>query len=153
MIINIAGYDVLIDDEDFEKVTSIDWHLLSGRGKVYFRKSKYLGQNKRKTILLHRFITNAPADKQIDHVNGNTLDNRKSNLRLCTVAENTRNCKKKKKTGYKGVFFRKDRGKFTAQIRENYHIHFLGYFNAPEEAYEAYCEASKKYHKEFGRIA
>jgi hypothetical protein len=154
MILNIKGYNVIIDDKDYEEVAKIDWHILSGKGKVYFRKSKYLGKNKRKTILLHRYIIKAPVDMEVDHINSDTLDNRKSNLRICKRSENAMNRKpNKSKTGYKGVHFRKDRGKYTAQIRKNYKIYFLGYFNTPEEAYKAYCEASKKYHGEYGRIA
>jgi hypothetical protein len=154
MLIDICGYQVLIDDDDYPRIGSIDWHLLAGKGKIYFRKSKYLGNNKRNTILLHRVIANAPAGKEVDHINGDTLDNRKCNLRICSRVQNSRNRKPgPNKTGYKGVFYREDRKKFTAQIRVNYKMYFLGYFDTPEEAYQAYCEASKKYHGDFGRIA
>jgi hypothetical protein len=153
VIIKIGQYEVLIDDEDFERVEIINWQPHSRNGKIYFRKSKYLGEGKRITIMLHRLIANAPKGKEVDHISGDTLDNRRSNLRVCTHAENTKNRKGNvgNVTKYKGVHFRKDRKKWTAQIRVNYKIHFLGYFDTPEEAHAAYCEASKKYHGQFGR--
>jgi len=154
MVIKIGGYEVLIDDEDYEKVKAIDWYTLAWKGKVYFRIQKYAGNYKRKTTFLHRVIINAPSGMEVDHINGNTLDNRKANLRVCKHSENTKNRKlNRNKTGYKGVCFRKDRRKYTARIRKDGKLYFLGYFSTPEEAYAAYCEASKKYHGEFGRIS
>ena len=147
MIINIAGYEVVIDDEDFEKISSFQWHKRSVYKYIYFCR----GQGLRK-ILLHRFIMNAPKDKIVDHINTNTLDNRKCNLRLCTRTENSRNRKTNNTnvSGYKGVS--KHRGKWQAQIEIDKKPLYLGLFSTPEEAHKAYCEASKKYHKEFGRV-
>jgi hypothetical protein len=98
---------------------------------------------------------NIQNDLHIDHINGNTLDNRKANLRICTRAENNCNIKRRKNntSGYKGVSFDKRKKKWSAYISKNYKHYFLGYFVTPEEAYIAYCKASKKYHGEYGRIA
>lgn len=79
------GLEVIVDDDDYEKLKVKSWHLLDGRyaanGHDY----------------LHRLIMNAPKDKTVDHLNHNTLDCRKKNLRLVTQAEN---CKNTKTPGY-----------------------------------------------------
>jgi hypothetical protein len=109
----------------------------------------------RKTISLHRFIVNCPAGKCVDHINGNLLDNRRENLRICTQAENRYNSQKSKSntSGYKGVSWSNSVKKWRSQIRRNKKNLHLGYYDTPEEAYATYCIASKKYHGEFGRIA
>jgi hypothetical protein len=152
LVINIKGYDVLIDDEDVDKVSNYKWCKLKIPKYIYFCRSYKTG-TKSKTMLLHRFITNAPKGTIVDHINGNTLDNRKCNLRFCTIVENSRNRKRNMMniSGYKGISFKKRNNKWQAQIEVNQKAIYLGIFNTPEEAYKAYCEASKKYHKEFGR--
>jgi hypothetical protein len=152
MKIKIAGYDVLIDDEDFDKVTKINWTLLKKDGRIYFRKYLF---SKRKTLLLHRLIINAKRGEIIDHINNNSLDNRKCNLRICTQAQNTMNRKKGKNnhSGYKGVGWVKARRKWQARIKIKGKTIFLGHFVNPKEAHKAYCKASKKYHGKFGRTA
>jgi len=151
MTINIAGYDVLIDKEDLDKIVDINWTVLKASDKIYFRKFCHT----KKTILLHRHIINASKNTTVDHINGNTLDNRKCNLRLCTVAENSRNRRKNitNSSGYKGVSWASKRKKWQAKIMVNRKTIFLGYFNTAEDAYAVYCEASKKYHGEYRRIA
>ena len=89
-------------------------------------------------------------DKQIDHINGNKLDNRICNLRLATVAQNMQNLKKSKKntTGFKGVSFYKAYNKFCAEPKIDGRKYFLGYFDTPEEASKAYI-AKKLEHTKF----
>lgn len=150
MTINISGYNILIDDEDFEKVNALKWHHGDNKRKaVYFYHS--VRKPKRRNILLHRFILNAPNGIEVDHINLNTLDNRKSNLRLCTHIQNTYNRPswRKNKTGFKGVYKRGN--KYQAQIQFERKKRCLGYFHTPEKAYVAYCKAAKKYHGEFAR--
>ena len=148
MIINIAGHDVLIDNEDYERVRDIDWHLSDRR---YFRKCKRKGK-KVTVIWLHKFILDAKEADVVDHKNGNTFDNRKINLRLCTTNQNAQNRKRfsNNKSGYKGVSF--DKGRWRAYININGKRIHLGHYGTREEAYDAYCEASAKYHGEFGRV-
>lgn len=152
MEIELCGYKILIDEEDYEKVTSVSWginkcHLKYGR--VYF----YHGG--KSTIFLHRHIMGMKYKDGycVDHINGNTLDNRKCNLRKCTRQQNLYNKKKQTncKSGYKGVI-KVSKGRWRSVIGINKKIIYLGSFKSPEEAHAAYCEASKKYHGEFGRI-
>jgi hypothetical protein len=154
VVINICGYEVILSACDVERVMAHNWYVCDKRGKnPYFRYEIYKPQLKR--ISLHRFITNCPAGMQVDHINLNTLDNRRENLRICTHKENSRNYPKPKNntSGYKGVCWFKYKKRWKATIHVNKKTIHLGFFDTPEEAYKAYCEASKKYHGEFGRIA
>lgn len=87
LLINSPKYGnikVFIDKEDTPKVLDIHWGIDKDRhGKFYVR-------NRYKNLRLHRLVMECPEDKVIDHINHNTLDNRKSNLRICTISEN--NC-------------------------------------------------------------
>lgn len=94
-------FDVLIDEDDLPKVLKYRWtHLKKtrdGSGDVYFRA--YV---QGKTVYLHRFLTGASSSFVVDHANRNTLDNRKSNLRIATKSQNSANSKRFDKT-YRGV--------------------------------------------------
>ena len=154
VVMKINEYDVLIDNDDYEKVNSIKWHVYITKGLIYFRTWSYIGR-KQTLLFLHQLVAKTPKGMKTDHANGNTLDNRKCNLRICTAAENTRNQKRRtdNSSGYKGVSWAKRRGKWVAQIIKDGKHHFLGHFSTPEEAHNAYCEASKNYHGEFGRVS
>lgn len=103
-------FKVLIDTEDIDKIKDIHWNAEKDkRGKFYVR-------NRKKNLRLHRVITNCPPNLVVDHINHNTLDNRKSNLRVCTIAENNRNTNIENKypnktTGIYGISIWKTKGK------------------------------------------
>lgn len=90
----------------------------------------------------------------LDHVNGIRTDNRLINLREANRAENNRNrgMSRNNTTGFKGVIFCRDRNKWQAKIYRNNKAVHLGRFNSPQEAYAAYCKASREYHGEFRRL-
>ena len=143
------GLVTIVDDEDYEKVIKLKWSPVSkGRGKpdVYVRH--------RSRLYLHRFITDCPKGKQVDHINGNGLDNRRCNLRICEPGENSRNQKKRinNKSGYKGVSWIKDKKKWKSCICFNYKNIHLGFFDSIEEAASAYALASQKIHGKFKRV-
>jgi hypothetical protein len=144
----ITGY-VIIDDEDFEKVSKYNW-CLAKRGIHNYAKSYSPGK---KLTYLHRFIFNPPNGKLIDHINRNGLDNRKENLRLCTHAENRCNRGKtiENSTGYKGVYRSYTKiERWVARIScGNIKSKDLGSFKTKREAAIAYNLAAKKYHGEF----
>jgi hypothetical protein len=91
----------------------------------------------------------------VDHRNGNHLDCRRQNLRVCTTAENTRNqpLHKTTTTGYRGVSFHRGSGKYRAQIKFNNHFIHIGVFSTPEEAAAAYDKKAKELFGEFYREA
>lgn len=139
----VRGY-ALIDDEDFEKVNIHSWSL-----SVY---GYVVGGTPQKK--LHRYIMNVEGDLQVDHINGDRLDNRKSNLRICTLASNVKNRSlgRDNTSGYKGVSWSKAEKKWAARIRFQGTRPFLGYFTKKEDAAKAYNEAAIKYHGEFAKL-
>ena len=94
------GLVTWIDAEDFELVTQFKWQVAHGASTNYVRRTHC-----KKTVLLHRFLLNAPSELHVDHINGDGLRNTRINLRLCTQTENNRNAQKRKGTSseYKGV--------------------------------------------------
>jgi hypothetical protein len=137
------GNFALVDDEDFEWLNQWKWQVHKQKtGKCYADRA-FDVEKRTHHIRMHRLIVGAPDGMVVDHINGNSLDNRKENLRLCTPLENSRNCRKKESpTGYRGVFC-------YAVIRVNRKYVKLGSFRTTEEAARAYDKAAKKYHGEF----
>lgn len=116
---------------------------------IYINSKAYLAHR-----LAWRYMTGEDPIGLIDHINGNTLDNRFSNLRKCDVQQNQFNskCRVTNKSGFKGVTTHKD-GKFSARIMHNGMQVYLGYFDTPEAAHKAYCDAANKRAGEFARYA
>tara|TARA_R110000851_G_scaffold33896_1_gene90358 strand:- start:4452 stop:4940 length:489 start_codon:yes stop_codon:yes gene_type:complete len=143
----VHGMPVLIDKE-FEFLVNHKW-LDNGFGYLRCRSGIY------ENVVIHRIIMRPTDGQEVDHINGDTYDNRKCNLRICTHAENMMNRRKHKnnKSGIKGVYYAPNRAKnWRAQIRKNGVKYDLGGYETPEEAKIAYELASKKLHKDFRRI-
>lgn len=133
---------MFVDKEDYCKVESYFWTLSGGY---------VLCQG----VLLHRLIMDAPKDLDVDHINGNKLDNRKCNLRICSCTENIRhkvNIGKNNKSGKCGVNFEKRCNKWHARIGVNKSSIHLGRFDKLEDAIEARKEAEIEYFGEFKPI-
>lgn len=148
-------HKVEIDDEDAERILKHIWHVLYEQKPIRLASviTNIPDGKKQKTVYLHRMLV--PYDK-VDHIDGNPLNNRKSNLRACNDAQNAQNSRRRinNKSGFKGVRYLKSKGHIyiTAKICVNYrHIH-LGCFKTLEEAARAYNEAAKKHHGEFARL-
>lgn len=104
---------------------------------------------------MHRLILNAPENMEVDHINGNRLDNRRENLRLCNSSQNkcNRGPRKDNKSGYKGVSWHGQRQKWTVRIKTPYGKYLsLGLYDDKKEAAMAYNKASVEYHGEFAFI-
>ncbi len=150
------GQIFLIDAEDYNKVMLRDkpWRGTLIR-KWHTSKNGYVTScvNGVQTYL-HRLIMNPPYDKFVDHIDGNPLNNQKSNLRICDCSENNRNQIKNSRntSGYKGVFLRCDKNKWCAKIKIRQKQINLGSFNTKEEAAIAYNQAAIKYHGEFALL-
>lgn len=144
--------------EDLPRVLKYKWRVEHSRAEHYrivrdaSKQERAAGQPK--FIKLHRFVLDIPPGERviIDHIN-DWLDNRRTALRRATHSENMQNraTHKANKTGFKGVVKRKD--KWAAQIISNGVKHNLGTFSTFQEAKDAYCEAAKKLHGEFAKLA
>ncbi len=148
------GYKAIVDDEDYERLSQWRWNISTCNGGVYAtRWERESGSKRRQLIRMHVEIMNPPAGMLVDHINGNTLDNRRCNLRACTKGQNQMNMRRNSRntSGYRGVHWNKKNKKWTAMIRVANKKHYLGLFESVEAAATAYAEASRKYHGEFGR--
>jgi hypothetical protein len=96
-----------------------------------------------------------PKGKEVDHINGDSLDNRRKNLRICTHSENCQNRKKRldNTSGFKGVYWSKRSNKWVANIQIKSKRIYLGGFISKIKAAEAYQKANIKYHGKFSRIS
>lgn len=146
-------YKTLIDLEDIEKCKKYTWKM--GRDKSRIRVETTITTNKKTSILrLHRYIIGVSNPNQIiDHITGDTLDNRKKNLRTTDKKGNGMNkgLNSNNKSGIKGVHWSDDRGKWVASIKVCGKKIFLGYFNDKEEARISRREAEIKHFKEHSR--
>lgn len=143
------GKFATVDDDVYERLTQWKWFAWLGGRTWYARRSEGKAPTQ-KCIYMHREIVNA-SNAQVDHRDGNGLNNQRFNLRLCTHRENMRNrsVNKNNRNGFKGVT--RVGKKFRARIevhKENIH---LGYFPTLEEAARVYDDAAKKYFGEFAR--
>ncbi len=150
-----GGAVALVDDEDYDLVMQFVWYE---NGHGYARGHKYEGKYNYKYALMHRLILGVTDSRQqADHINGNRLDNRRANLRLCTHSENMRNkgAQSNNRSGFKGV--KRESGNYRsrpwrAKIEANGKEYRLGYFSTAEEAARAYDAAAIELHGEFARL-
>lgn len=142
------GEEILVDDEDFLDLRQWSWsinaHGYAARG--YQIAGRRIGE-----IMHRRLMGLTVGDKrQVDHIDGNRLNNQKSNLRVCTNLENSRNRKAQGgNAGYKGVYWRASTRRWLANIGHLGKTYFLGSFDTAEEAHRAYCAAAAIFHGEF----
>jgi hypothetical protein len=123
------GQIAVVDDEDFEWLSQWNWTAVS----THRRNGGYaMRVANGKTILMHRQILDAPDGAEVDHINGNGLDNRRTNLRLATRRQGQANRRrfKNNKSGFKGVHFDKQQGKWK--------LAFSAHFDSAEEAARMY---------------
>ncbi len=171
------GKFAIVDPSDFPHLARYKWRLCTGRNTFYAERSVRSPFGRYTRILMHRQILSLSKQRWIcsphsliyssthlrdtsdgrratnlviDHINRNGLDNRRANLRFATIAQNAWNSRmRQNRSGYKGVWFAKDKSRFRAAIWHNNKRIYLGYFDSPIDAARAYDVAAKKYHAEF----
>lgn len=133
------GKVAVVDDETFTWLKKYKW-TLSGNGKyaIYYTKRN----GKRRLFQMHRIIMNAKKGEYVDHIDGNGLNNQKSNLRIVTHRQNMLNRKDLKKT----IGITKHQKGYWARIRFEGKHFSLGVYEKKEDAIKAYNEAAKKYY-------
>lgn len=134
---------VIIDDEDFAKISPHKWRKYPSCRYVQAYTSG-------KTVAIHRLIMGVEGGQVVDHINGNRLDNRKANLRICAQAANMKNRKPntKGKSAYKGVIVLPN-GRYRAKIDNDGTRYELGVYPTERDAVVAYNAAAKVLHGEF----
>lgn len=147
------GKYCLIDREDYDLVSSYKWCVSSYGYAVRGTRKMVNGKSKSFIHYMHREIIGAPVGLEVDHINGDKLDNRRSNLRVCTRQQNEWNkpANIRSKTGYKGVFWSKQARKYASWINTNGKIKHLGFYESSVEAAKAYDNAALMLHGEFAR--
>ena len=148
------GYVALVDDEDYDAVSDLNWYAKKCGNQIYAVHSPWNPKRRMNdTVLLHRFVTGF-AFPLVDHVNGNGLDNRRSNLRPATDEQNGQNQKigARNTSGYRGVDFVKSRGVYRARIASGRSRASVGVFLRPEDAARAYDAAARVLYGEYAAV-
>lgn len=135
---------VIVDNDDYELLNKRKWSI-STRGYAHCGFNQVNG--KRKMIFMHRYLISPRKDQEVDHINHNPLDNRRSNLRIADRSLNMANSSifKNNTSGHKGVTWCKERNKWQAQISVNKVHRILGRFEDKLDAINAYKGAAEKF--------
>jgi hypothetical protein len=144
----------IVEPEDYYYLKQFNWHLYGNNHKYYARCEIRTGRAKTKTTAMHRMLTNAPKGVLVDHKNGDSLDNRRENLRFATHQQNMHNSRKQANctSKYLGVSWHKSRKKWRATLNCNKKCVLRKYFDSETDAAKAHDEAAKIYHGEFARL-
>jgi len=144
----------ILDQQDYYRFAGFKWEIAGNDNKFYAVRNIMAGSSRTTTVRLHRLIMDCPKDLVVDHINGDSLDNRRANLRLATQAQNLHNRKKKANTSsqFIGASFNKSHRYWCSQIKVNGKSLWLGSFDNEIAAARAYDKAARMYHKEFARL-
>ncbi len=156
------GMAAFVDDEDFDRVSNYRWHcrtdastsMLNRHRRHVYVKAHGRGTQAGKCFYLHRLILWIFDARHVDHINGDGLDNRKSNLRVASQHQNGGNARvwdRRKSSVFKGVYFMRRDNKWAAQICLNRINIRLGAYATEHEAAMEYDRAARKHFGEFAR--
>jgi hypothetical protein len=150
------GKVALVDDDRFEELNAFKWYASYDGWNWYASRSDHSNGGQR-TVLMHRQVMGLQrGDKrQVDHKDGDGLNNMLDKLRIATNQQNTFNQRRNKnnQSGFKGASWQKHKKKWLAQIMINGKTKFLGLFDTPEAAHAAYLRAAHELHGDFARAA
>jgi hypothetical protein len=144
-----GGKAILIDGQSLERIAPHKWYAVKMRN-IWYAITHTNGCG---TISMHRLIMEARPGQEIDHINGNGLDNRRINLRLVTRQQNLQNQKTRQHiSSYKGVSWERRIKRWKARITHNYQIFYLGCFKNEKDAARAYNRAALHLFGEYARL-
>lgn len=139
------GHCVLVDLGDYEWLSQWNWCLAECRGTRYAKRGVFDPETgTMRAVMMHRLILDAPAGMEIDHINGDGLDNRRCNLRVVTRQQNLRHRHSWSKHGYKGVHYNKQDGKWQLTLRPE--------FDTAEDAARAADRVAKMFYGEYAYL-
>lgn len=143
------GLEAIVDDEWYPVLSKWNWYASGGEWGSYAVRD-IGGRSAKQHIYMHRYILMAPGEWEVDHINGNKLDNREHNLRLVKPSWNRANKgpMPRNTSGYKGVAWDKSRSCWVGHIQFQRKQYNLGRFTTKEEAARAYNEKAKELHGE-----
>lgn len=150
-----TGEICLIDDEDLSLAADRTWRLTRrANGDEGYVTGAFRDQGRKTTKPIHRVIMQPTGDAVVDHINGNRLDNRRCNLRICTHKQNMRNRRpnRGKDHGYKGIYRRPGESRWHAQINLDGKFVRIGTFDDPQSAAVAYDRAATHHFGEYARL-
>lgn len=148
------GIFTMVDDEDFDFLSAFKWNPADNKDSNTLYAVRSIRKPRKTVVRMHRIILGPGALSTVDHIDGNGLNNQRSNLRLATSAENNRNLgmRRNNTSGYKGAFWDKYINRWKASIRINKIQKHLGVYADVITAAKAYDVAALKYHGEFARL-
>lgn len=149
MQVFVKGHKVLIDKSDIDFFNTYSWHIVNG----YVVRSKRLNE-KIIQISMHNNLMNPPIGYEVDHINRNKLDNRRSNLRIVTHAQNCQNRRKSSRntSGFIGIRKKKGRNKWEVQVTVMGKHYYVGYFSDIKEAVRARDTKALELHGEYAQL-
>lgn len=141
------GKVALVDDEDFEQLSKYKWFVVFDGHNWYAATKK-----ERRQLRMHNFLMQPTTGMEVDHEDRNSLNNQRSNLRVCQHHQNgcNRGRQSDNKSGFKGVCWRKRELRWCAQITALQVVKWLGLFDDKREAAKAYDRAAER---TFGKFA
>lgn len=146
------GYEAIVDEEDYERLSKYRWRTKPNKNNVYAYRDKRVSNKQVSISMARELLGVTDSNIHVDHINRNSLDNRKSNLRLCTPQQNLCNAEPYGAgSKYKGVSFNKKVKKYVANIKVR-KICYLGTYNTEEEAAKVYDSAALYHFKEFAYL-
>lgn len=151
------GFVAVIDAADVPLISAWSWRAIATTdGSVYAGRTGWCPIEMKKVVIrLHRFLVDADDDLVVDHRDGDTLNDRRGNLREATSSQNSCNQRRNSRntSGFKDVCREQSTGKWRARIRFESRRVSLGLFDTPEQAHDAYIAAAISVHGEFARAA